>query len=251
MRTNKFMATIAAGAMMILALAGCGDDEPAKPEVSDRSISSSAKTKSSTSPKPTEESTKSTESETPTETPEIAQVNDADYTPADGPNTRLFQLEDGTTRCFLNDLSGDAYLACQVNLANPPMVDDGTGNEVPANAVSWNPGGVTYEVLTFPPTGEMKTLPANSQLNAFGYSCSAYGPSTLECSGPAGNATIDNGNVTGAEMPKDEVPLGAGGQPGDQENGAPDDPTEPGESGDPQAPGGLPDFGGLIPGLNR
>ena len=85
---NKFMATIAAGVMMTFALAGCGDDEPAKPEVSNRSVSSSAKTKSSTPPKPTEESTTPTKSETPTETPAITQVNDADYTPADGPNTR-------------------------------------------------------------------------------------------------------------------------------------------------------------------
>lgn len=248
---NKFMATIAAGVMMTFALAGCGDDEPAKPEVSNRSVSSSAKTKSSTPSKSTEESTTPTESETPTETPAITQVNDADYTPADGPNTRLFQLEDGTTRCFLNDLSGDAYLACQVNLANPPMVDDGTGNKVPANAVSWNPGGVTYEVLTFPPAGEMKTLPANSQLSAFGYNCAAYGPSTLECSGPAGAATIDNGNVTGAQMPKEDVPPAAGGQPGGQENGAPNDPAQQGEPDGSPAPDGLPDLGALIPGLNR
>lgn len=250
MRMNRFVATFAAGVMMTLALAGCGDDEPAKPDASDRTSSSSAKSKTSSS-KPTESSTESSETEAPTETPEITWVNDADYTPADGPNTRLFQLEDGTTRCFLNDLSGDAYLACQVNLANPPMVDDGKGNKVPANAVSWNPGGVTYEVLTFPPAGEMKTLPTHSQLAAFGYTCAAYGPATLECAGPPGRATIDNGNVIGAKMPKEDVLPGADGQPGNQENGAPDGPAAPGAPGAFPAPGGLPELGQLIPGLNQ
>lgn len=253
---NKLMATIAAGGLMAFSLAGCGSDEPDSPGVAAPTSSSSATSKTSSSPKSTEEETESTastesaETSTSTETSEITRVNEADYTPADGPNTRLFQLEDGTTRCFLNDLNGEAYLACQVNLANPPMVDDGLGNKVPANAVSWNPGGVTYEVLTFPPTGEMKTLPARSQLSSFGYTCSAYGPSTMECSGPAGSATIDNGNVTGAQMPMANVPPAADGQPDGRDNGAPDTPPEPGMPGDPQAPGNLPRLGGLLPGLN-
>lgn len=236
---------------MALALVGCGNDEPESPETSDRAVTSTTHSESSSSSKQAPKPTESKGSSAAKSTPKITPVNDADYTPADGPNTRLFQLEDGKTRCFLNDLAGDSYLACETELANAPMVGDGKGNKVPANAVSWNPGGVTYEVLTFPEVSEMKTLPAYSSLSAYGYTCTAYGPSTLECSGPAGDATIDSGNVTGAQMPKEDVTPGAGDQPGAP--GAPggqgDAPASPGAPGLPGNQGGAP--GGDLPPLDQ
>lgn len=252
---NKFMAMSAAGAMMAFALVGCGNDEPESPETSDRAVTSTSSSEMSSSTKTTPKPTESTESSAPKAAPKITPVNDADYTPADGPNTRLFKLEDDKTRCFLNDLNGDSYLACETELADPPMVGDGTGNKVPANAVSWNPGGVTYEVLTFPEVAEMKTLPAHSSLSAYGFTCTAYGPSTLECSGPTGNATIDAGTVTGAQMPKEDAAPGADSQqgaPGEGGQGdAPADPGAPGLPGLPGEGGGLPTLDQLLPNLGQ
>lgn len=130
-------------------------------------------------------------------------VDPAGFTPPDpgGENSRIFVLQDGVTECFMNDVSGDSYMACRTNMVNPPMVQDYYGTEIPANAVSWNPSGVTYETMQFPAKYPSKTLAPGERLESFGFSCTASGPATVACSGPTGSATIDNGNVSGAKVP--------------------------------------------------
>lgn len=238
MRKNRVATAGAVLAAASLVIAGCSSDDSGSSDAQQGIAAPSGGTSKSTDAK--KSSTKSSSSETSSsseseepEAPEITQVSEADFTPADGPNTRLFQLADGSTKCFLNDIGGDVFLACQANLNNPPMVPDASGNMVPANAVSWNPSGVTYETLMFPSTGEVKTLEPNQQLDAYGYTCTSHGPSNVECSGAAGAATIDSGNVTGARVPE---PKPANEAPAPEQNPAP-------------APAPADGLGDLLPGL--
>lgn len=196
MKSSKsIVRMVAAVAAVGLFAAGCGSDD-AEPDLT--ASESTSQSSESTSTSSEESSSESSEPEAP---PQIRDVDEAAYTPADGPQTRIFQLQDGATRCFLNNLAGDVFLACETNLAEPPEVQDGFGNPVPANAVSWNPDGVTFARLMFPPVAEVATLNPQERLSAFGFSCTAYGPATVECSGQPGTATIDSGQVIGASVP--------------------------------------------------
>lgn len=243
MRTKKMLMTGAVASAISLSMVGCSgiteSDSDKVASTSQLQTQSPSETTTSKKPSPTQSSETEAKPQALSRDTGIVDVPEADYTPADGPNARIFQLQDGATKCFLNNLGGDAYLACQTPIANPPMVDDGAGNQVPANAVSWNPGGVTYEVLTFPQASEIHTLAKNQRLKAFGFTCTALGPSSVECSGGPGTARIDSGVVTGAQMPK--PPVTGGQQPGPGQAPAPAPAPEPGQ--------GLPKLQDLIPGI--
>lgn len=246
----------AVGVMMTFALVGCGDGAESDSQMRDSAVSaaqqdagsSSSKenesgedsstdsndSASSTSSGKTSDAKKLSDSSASTNATEITPVDPADYTPPDSATTRLFKLEDDQTKCFLNDLSGDVYLSCAAPITDPPMVDDGNGNKVPANAVSWHPGGVNYDSLIFPPVDSIKILPPHASLSSFGYTCTAYGPATLECAGPAGRATIDAGKVIGAQLPTPAAP-GIGGQ-GSQQRGSGGEQGKSDSDGGPAGP---------------
>lgn len=199
MRMTKLFTAGATATFAILALTACGGDaEDAVKTYQGSAETSSMPSKSAESK--ASESAKPSSSEMSKDA--IKDVPEEKFTPADGPNARIFQLEDGVTKCFINDIAGDKFLACTTNMVNPPVVQDAAGKDVPANAVSWNPSGVTYETLQFPAAGSMETLHPNERLSALGYTCTAQGPATVQCSGAPGTATLDNGNVTGATVPE-------------------------------------------------
>ncbi|MBV7294684.1 hypothetical protein KRX51_01965 [Corynebacterium sp. TAE3-ERU12] len=200
----SFVVAVAA----LTALSGCsGDQEPNEPTSNDQSLPPSTTTTVTTK----------TETETSSTTAEPAGpsvVDEADFTPPDGPNARLFVLADGYTSCFYNQLGAENYLSCRSNFTNPPNVVGPDGDEVPANAISFTPDGIYYQSLVFPDTGyQPKTLNAGETLESFGFSCTANGAASVACTGPQGTASIDNGTVTGAEVPPPE----AGAQPSEAE----------------------------------
>lgn len=136
--------------------------------------------------------------------PTVAEVPDDRFMPPGAQGARIFRLADGATECFANSLGSDSYLTCRTNFANPPMVPSYGGGQVPANAVTWTPGGApSFAHMNFPDTGfGPETLHPYERVSMFGYTCTAYGPSTVECSGPGGSASLDAGNVTGAIVPE-------------------------------------------------
>lgn len=136
--------------------------------------------------------------------PTVAEVPDGRFMPPGAQGARIFRLADGATECFANSLGSDSYLTCGTNFANPPMVPSYEGGQVPANAVTWTPGGApSYAHMNFPDTGfGPETLHPYERVSMFGYTCTAYGPATVECSGPGGSASLDAGNVTGAAVPE-------------------------------------------------
>ncbi len=251
MRTKEMFVPGVIAAVATLALAGCGNlgegaQAPAtsntastsgisQPAPSSASTKSSPSSSSSKSPSPTKSPNADGSSQGDPSSSGIVNVPESDFTPADGPNARVFKLADGTTKCFMNNLAGESFLSCQAAFVDPPLVTDGQGREVPANAVSWHTGGVTYETLTFPATGDVKTLEPNQRLQAFGYTCTAYGPSSLECSGAPGTASINNGTVTGASVP----------------NKAPENSQQPAPAGSGAPAGPLGPVGPVGPAMNR
>lgn len=173
--------------------------------------------------------------------PTVAQVPDDRFMPPGAQGARIFRLADGATECFANSLGSDSYLTCRTNFANPPMVPSYEGGQVPANAVTWTPGGApSYAHMNFPDTGfGPETLHPYERMSMFGYTCTAYGPATVECSGPGGSASLDAGNVTGAAVPEpQQAPA-----PAPEEAPAPDGPELPGI----EVPG-VPDIFGPQPG---
>lgn len=223
---TKAVTAGATATLAILALTACGNDADNAAKTYQGSAETSSMSSASSKPSSSSESasalpSESTSSESATQSAGIVDVPEAKFTPSDGPNARIFQLEDGVTKCFINDIAGDKYLACTTNMVNPPTVQDAAGNDVPANAVSWNPSGVTYETLQFPAAGNMETLHPNERLNALSYSCTSTGPSTVSCSGAPGTANIDNGTVTGASMP---APEAAPSEPASEEDANPEVP---------------------------
>lgn len=202
---RKF-STIAALAASTLLLAACDGGSSAAPEPSATSLVSATSTEAQAAP----EENGSGDG--------ITVVPGEKFMPNGVTTTRIFQLADGSTECFMNELSGDAYLTCRADFAEPPMVKDYAGNDVAANAVTWTPNGVEFAVMDFPQVSGIATLNPRERLEAFGFTCTAYGESTVECSGPQGAATIDNGQVTGASVPEPtqapEPDAGAPGAPG-------------------------------------
>ena len=136
--------------------------------------------------------------------PTVAEVPDDRFMPPGAQNARVFRLADGATECFANSLGPDSFLTCRTNFANPPMVQSYEGGQIAANAVTWSPGAApTFAHMNFPDTGfGPETLQPYERVSMFGYTCTAYGPATVECSGPGGSASLDAGNVTGAIVPE-------------------------------------------------
>lgn len=133
----------------------------------------------------------------------ITDVPDSRFMPPGASAARVFRLADGVTECFANSLGPDSYLTCRTNFANPPMVQSYGGEQVPANAVTWAPGAApVFAHMNFPDAGHQPaTLNAYERVKMFGFTCTAYGPATVECGGPGGSASLDAGNVTGATVP--------------------------------------------------
>ncbi len=133
----------------------------------------------------------------------VTDVPDSRFMPPGASGSRIFRLADGATECFANSLGPDSFLTCRTNFANPPMVQSYGGEQVPANAVTWSPGAApVYAHMNFPDTGHQPaTLNAYERVKMFGFTCTAYGPATVECGGPGGSASLDAGNVTGATVP--------------------------------------------------
>lgn len=190
---RKF-STIAALASATFLLVACnGDGGSAGTEA--RDMAGEQTSQAATSEVPSAEAPEQTASR-------ITTVDDARFMPEpSATNTRVFQLADGETQCFINNLGGDGYLTCRTNFVDPPMVRNHGGDEVPANAVTWAPYGVVYAVMEFPQVPRMEVLQPRERIDFAGFSCTSYGAATVECSGPSGTATIDAGRTTGVGMP--------------------------------------------------
>lgn len=218
MRKFPVFAALAASTLL---LAGCGagsGDVGSSDDIKQAVPTSTADTLAEKSPTP------STSSKAPEENT-VHDVPDSRFMPPDADNARIFRLADGVTQCFINSLGDEAFLTCRTNFTNPPTVQDYFGDDVTANAVSWTPDGVIYAEMIFPQVGSMETLAPYERFSAFGYTCTAYGPATVECSGPQGSATLDGGNVTGATVPPRKEKL-APEQPAPEQ--APENPPAPG-----------------------
>lgn len=187
------LAGLAAAAL----LAGCGtadDDAPAPPPATaETTTTTTAEQTEKVDPSPTSRS--------------IITVDEADFTPPDGPNARIFVLADGTTTCYFNEIGDGRYLSCGGEFTDPPMVEGPDGRPTPANAVSFTPEGILFQSLTFPGGSYApRTLNAGEALTAYGYTCTAEGPSAVTCTGPQGTAAIRDGQVTGATVPEPAEP---------------------------------------------
>ena len=215
---RKF-STFAALAASTLLLVGCGAD----------GVDSESETIADTSARPSttaSELAERPETSEATGGPTIADVPDDRFMPPGADNARVFRLADGATECFVNSLGGDPYLTCRTNFANPPMVPSYEGGQVPANAVTWSPGAApTFAHMNFPDNGHVpETLHPYERVAMFGFTCTAYGDATVECSGPGGSASLDAGTVTGATVPEpQEAPA-----PAPEEAPAPAGPELPG-----------------------
>lgn len=195
--TMRKFTTFAALAASTLFLAGCSGDDGTDADpgtVAD----TTATTSSSATPL----------AERPQEAapagPTVAEVPDDRFMPPGAQNARVFRLADGATECFANSLGPDSFLTCRTNFANPPMVQSYEGGQIAANAVTWSPGAApTFAHMNFPDTGfGPETLHPYERVSMFGFTCTAYGDATVECSGPGGSASLDAGNVTGAIVPE-------------------------------------------------
>ncbi|MDO5732124.1 hypothetical protein [Corynebacterium sphenisci] len=186
------LAGLAAAAL----LAGCdGADEPPAPTTTtaESTTTRTAEQTEKIDPSPTSRS--------------IIAVDEADFTPPDGPNARIFVLADGTTTCYYNEIGDGRYLSCGGEFTDPPMVEGPDGRPTPANAVSFTPEGILFQSLTFPGGAySPRTLNAGEALTAYGYTCTAEGPSAVTCTGPQGTAAIRDGRVTGATVPEPAEP---------------------------------------------
>ena len=214
---RKF-STIAALVSATFLLVACnGEDEMAAPEPQEMAGEQTAT--ESSAPETTSEEAPAEQSG-----PGITTVDDTQYMPEpSATNTRVFQLADGATECFINDLAGDGYLTCRTNFVEPPLVPAHGGQEVPANAVTWAPYGVTYAVMDFPQVPQTAVLHPRERIEFAGFTCTSYGPATVECVGPSGAATLDAGRATGVGMPPEEAPA-----PAPEEEPAPAGPQLPG-----------------------
>ncbi|WP_295627501.1 hypothetical protein [uncultured Corynebacterium sp.] len=212
--------TFAALAASTLLLAGCwGDDTGGSSDPAAETPASGAPTSTAREFAETEEAPAGNQGRT------IADVPDDRFMPPGAQGARIFRLADESTECFMNSLGPDSFLTCRTNFANPPTVQDYEGNDVTANAVSWTPDGVIYAHMQFPDTGHVpETLHPYERVGAFGFTCTAYGPATVECSGPQGAATMDAGNVSGAAVPEPK----AAPAPAPEQQPAPAGPGLPG-----------------------
>ncbi len=206
MRRFTVVSVVALSGLMLTA---CQSDEDTTAHSPDQAASTTTAEITSTTPETTT-SQPSTTTQTQQSEPVIIDVDEALFTPSDSASTRLFKLADGTTECYINKLGVESLMTCRANFVNPPMVTDINGNQQPANAVSWSPVGVQWENMQFPPNTPQVVLEPNQRLTALGYACIAHGPSTVECSSDYGTASIANGTVQGASLPKTPTREGEG-----------------------------------------
>lgn len=215
MRKFSMFAAVAATTLLVV---GCGTDD----------VDSESETIADTSARPSStasELAERPETSAPSGGPTIADVPDDRFMPPGADNARVFRLADGATECFANSLGGDPYLTCRANFADPPMVESYEGGRVPANAVTWSPGAApTFAHMNFPDNGfAPETLHPYERVSMFGFTCTAYGAATVECSGPGGSASLDAGSVTGAAIPElPEEPA-----PAPEDDPAPEGPALP------------------------
>lgn len=191
MRTYTTLFALAASTVLLAGCAG-GGPETDSDTVAETATATETTTKRSTTA-PTQEAPAART---------VADVPEDRFMPPGAQGARVFTLADGVTGCFINSLGADSFLTCRTNFADAPMVQDYEGNDVAANAVSWTPDGVIYAHMSFPDNDHVpETLHPYERVAAFGFTCTAYGPATVECSGPQGSASLDAGSVTGAAVP--------------------------------------------------
>ncbi|MFD5869233.1 hypothetical protein ACFWGD_11595 [Corynebacterium sp. NPDC060344] len=195
MRKFPTFAALAASAML---LAGCSGGSV------DTGSETIADTSATPQPSASELAERPETPQAPSSGPTVAEVPEDRFMPPGAQGARIFRLADGATECFANALGPDSFLTCRTNFANPPMVQSYDGGDVPANAVTWSPGAApTFAHMNFPDNGfAPETLHPYERVSFFGFTCTAYGDATVECSGPGGRASLDAGNVTGAEVPE-------------------------------------------------